>query len=154
MDKERFMAETEKSMGLMYRVAYSILKNDADCQDAVQEALLKAWRGREKLKNEQYFHTWLTRILINACHDLLRKRRHTVSLSAVPEPAEPFPDRELSEALSNLPEKLRLPLTLCYSEHMTYKEISRALRIPFTTVQSRIRRGKEMLRKELKEDEA
>lgn len=152
MDQEFFTAQAEASTGLLYRVAYTILRNDADCQDAMQEALLRAWTGRDKLRDRQLFRTWLTRILINASHDILRKRKPTVPLENAREASEAFPDISLSEALGRLPEKLRLPLMLCYSENMTHAEISRVLGIPATTVQSRLRKGKAMLRKELNEE--
>ncbi|MBR1584643.1 MAG: sigma-70 family RNA polymerase sigma factor [Clostridia bacterium] len=154
LNQDFFAREAEACKGLMYRVAYTILQNDADCQDAVQDALLKAWAKRNSLRNEKLFRTWLTRILINACHDLVRKRRRVISLDALPEPSEEFPDLVLAEALEKLPEKYRVPLMLFYSENMTYAEIGKALRIPVTSVQSRIRRGKTRLRKELNEDEA
>ena len=153
LEQEFFEKEAAACAGMLYRVAYTILRNDADCQDAVQDALLKVWAKREQLKNEQYFRTWLVRVLINACHDMLRKRKRTVTLDSLPDASEGFPDLALSEALGRLPEKLRIPLMLCYSENMTHREISRALRIPVTTVQSRLRQGKKRLRKELKEDE-
>ena len=152
MDREFFTEQAEASTGLLYRVAYTILRNDADCQDAVQEALLRAWIGRDKLRDRKLFRTWMTRILINASHDILRKRKPTVSLENARDASEAFPDFALSEALGRLPEKLRLPLMLCYSENMTHAEISRALHIPATTVQSRLRKGKTMLRKELNEE--
>lgn len=154
MDQDFFAREAEACKGLLYRVAYTILQNDADCQDAVQDALLKAWSKRSSLKDERFFRTWLTRILVNACHDLARKRRRAVSLEMLPEQSAEIPDFLLAEALEKLPEKYRVPLMLFYSENMTYAEISKALRIPITSVQSRIRRGKIRLRKELNEDEA
>ena len=154
MEQEFFEKEATACAGMLYRVAYTILRNDADCQDAVQDALLKAWAGRAHLKNDQFFRTWLVRILINASRDMLRKRRRAAPPEFLPEPSEAFPDLALSEALGRLPEKLRVPLMLCYSENMTHREISRALGVPLTTVQSRLRQGKRRLRKELKEDEA
>ena len=153
LEQEFFEKEAAACTEMLYRVAYTILRNDADCQDAVQDALLKAWAGRNRLRNEQYFRTWLVRILINASHDMLRKRKQTASPNLLPEPLEAFPDLSLSEALGRLPEKLRVPLMLCYSENMTHQEISRVLHLPVTTVQSRLRQGKRLLRKELKEDE-
>lgn len=153
MDGDFFGRETEACKGLLYRVAYTILRNDADCQDAVQDALLKAWSKRDSLKDERLFRTWLTRILINACHDLARKRRRLVSVQILPEQTEEFPDPALAIALKKLPEKLRVPLMLFYSENMTYAEIGKALRIPVSSVQSRLRRGKAQLRKELTDDE-
>lgn len=154
MEPTFFEKEAGACAELMYRVAYTILRNDADCQDAVQEALLKAWIKRNQLKNEAFFRAWLVRILINASHDMLRKRRRTIPLESISEPGSAFPDPALSDAMGRLPEKLRLPLALRYAESMTYQEISRALRLPVTTVQSRLRRGIARLREELKDDEA
>ena len=150
MDKERFIAEIEACSDMMYRVAWSILRNDADCEDALQEAALKAWEKRGKLREESFFRTWVTRILINACYDTQRKRRRTVPLDEIPEQtAASAPDTALAMALEAIPEKLRLPLVLCYSEGMTYEEAASALRIPITTLRGRIHRGKNELRKEL-----
>ena len=115
MNQDFFAREAEACKDLMYRVAYTILQNDADCQDAVQDALLKAWSKRNSLRDERLFHTWLTRILINSCHDLVRKRRRVISLDALPEASEEFPDLLLAEALEKLPEKYRVPLMLFYS---------------------------------------
>lgn len=75
--------------------------------------------------------------------------RRFVSLTEVPEPSAQPPDLTLSLALQALPEKLRLPLVLCYSEGMSYEEVAQTLRIPVTTVRGRIRRAKGALRKEL-----
>ena len=150
MDRERFIAEIEACSGMMYRVAWSILRNDADVQDVLQEAALKAWEKRNRLREERYFRTWITRILINACYDTQRKRRRTVPLDELSEqPAASAPDPALAMALEALPEKLRLPLVLCYSEGMSYEEAASALRIPVSTLRGRIHRGKNELRKEL-----
>ena len=150
MDRDCFIAEIEACSGMMYRVAWSILRNDADCQDALQEAVLKAWEKRAKLREERFFRTWLTRILIHTCYDTRRKRRRTVPWDAIPQQAaSSAPDPALAMALEKLPDKLRLPLTLCYAEGMTYEEAADALRIPVSTLRGRIHRGKDQLRKEL-----
>ena len=151
MDRGFYIAEIEACSDMMYRVAWSILRNDDDVQDALQEAALKAWEKRNRLKEERYFRTWITRILINVCYDAQRKHRRTVPLDVIPEETyASVPDPELAIALNAAPEKLRLPLVLCYSEGMTYEEAAGALRIPTATLQGRLRRGKEALRKELK----
>ena len=150
MDRGFFIAEIETCSDMMYRVAWSILRNDADVQDALQDAALKAWEKRDKLRDEEFFRTWITRILINACYDTQRKRRRIVSMDEIPESTvSNAPDPELALALQALPEKLRLPLVLCYSEGMSYEEAADVLRIPITTLRGRLRRGKEELRKEL-----
>ena len=73
MDKSYFTAEIEACSDMMYRVAWSILRNNADVQDALQDAVLKAWEKRDKLREEKLFRTWITRILINACYDTLNE---------------------------------------------------------------------------------
>ena len=150
MERKFFIAEIETCSDMMYRVAWSILRNDADVQDALQDAALQAWEKRDKLRDEKFFRTWITRILINACYDTQRKRRRIVSMDEIPESTvSNAPDPELAVALQALPEKLRLPLVLCYSEGMSYEEAADVLRIPITTLRGRLRRGKEELRKEL-----
>ena len=150
MDRAFFIAEIETCSDMMYRVAWSILRNEADVQDALQDAVLKAWEKRDKLRDEKFFRTWITRILINACYDTQRKRRRIVSMDEIPESTvSNAPDPDLALALQALPEKLRLPLVLCYSEGMSYEEAADVLRIPITTLRGRLRRGKEELRKEL-----
>lgn len=151
MDKAFFIREIEACSGMLYRVAYTILRNDDACRDALQDAALKAWEKRHTLREERYFRTWLTRILIRTCYDAQRKRGRFVSLEAIAEPASPPPDPSLELALASLPEKLRLPLVLCCCEGMTYAEAAQALHISLSAVRSRIHRAKGELRKELDE---
>ena len=150
MDRGSFAAEIEACSEMMFRVAWSILRNRTDVQDALQDAALKAWEKRNSLRKEQYFRTWITRILINVCYDIQRKHRPVVPLEKIPVqlPAS-APDPGLAAALNALPEKLRLPLVLCYSEGMSYEEAADVLRIPASTLRGRLRRGKDALRKEL-----
>ena len=149
MDRAFFIAEIETCSDMMYRVAWSILRNEADVQDALQDAVLKAWEKRDKLREEKYFRTWMTRILINVCYDTQRMHRKIVPLDKIPVQSSSAPDPDLAMALEALPEKIRLPLVLCYSEGMTYEEAADVLRIPMTTLRGRLRRGKKELRKEL-----
>ena len=102
---ERAMACAEK----LWRISYLILRNPTDCDDAVQEALIRAWTRLGTLRNEEYFETWLVRILVNVSRDLLRKRRPVIELDesiAEPEP----PDTALRDAICTLEIKYRLPL--------------------------------------------
>lgn len=151
MDKDFFVQEIEAHSGMLYRVAYTILRSDDACQDALQETALKAWERRGSLREPRYFRTWITRILINTCYDTQKKRRRFLSIEDIQEPHAPAPDLSLSMALEALPEKLRLPLMLSCSEGLTYAEIAKALRLPVATVRGRIHRAKHELRKELDE---
>ena len=70
-----FQAEIRRIEKLLYRIAWSYLGNNADVEDAVQDALIKAWEKRASLRDLKQFKPWMTRILINQCKDLLRKRK-------------------------------------------------------------------------------
>jgi len=149
VDKDSFVTRIEAKADSLYRVAWAILGHNADVADALQETALRAWQYREKLRHEEYFGTWVTRICINVCRRMKRRRRPIISLEDVPEPSSSPPDMALSIALRALPESLRLPLTLQYAEGMSYLEIAKTLALPESTVRGRIARAKQQLRKEL-----
>lgn len=151
MEKATFTLELQRVSETLFRVAWAMLYNEEDCRDAMQEAALKAWQHRGKLREEQYFTTWVTRILINECRTIQRKRRRMVSLEEVPEGVSQPEDPALAIALRALPEQLRLPLTLHYVEGFDYAQTARVLRLPVSTVRGRIARAKQQLRKELSE---
>ena len=75
MDKQTFSEEVRRMERSLYRVAMSYTGNVSDAADAVQEALLRAWRRRDTLRDERYFDTWLMRVVINESKTLLRRRR-------------------------------------------------------------------------------
>ena len=142
----RMIKTYEKDLLRLCRV---YLKEESLVEDAMQETALKAWEKRNSLREERYFRTWITRILINTCYDTQKKRQRIVSLDEIREPQVAPPDLSLALALQALPEKLRLPLVLCYSEGMTYQEAAETLHLPVATVRGRIARAKGELRKEL-----
>ena len=146
------MEELQAYQVTLYRVAYTVLRDDDACRDALQDAALKAWEKRFSLREPRYFRTWITRILINACHDIQRKRRRLVCMESVPiQASSPPPDPGLAAALKDLPEGIRLPLVLHYAEGMSYQEIAQTLHLSQSTIRNRLRKGKEKLRKELEE---
>lgn len=130
----------------MYRVALAILMNDEDAADAIQETILSCWEKIHSLKQRKYFRTWMTRILINKCYDIRRKRENIVNFEEYGEPArEDSYNLELKEALAALDEKYRMVITLFYSEGYHIDEIAKILEIPKSTVQTRLQRGRERL---------
>ncbi|MBP3372620.1 MAG: sigma-70 family RNA polymerase sigma factor [Clostridia bacterium] len=151
MDRHEFAARVVERTDRMYRIAWTVLRNSEDCRDAMQGAAMKAWEKRHTLRDERYFDTWLTRILLNECYRIQRKQRRSVPLEEMAEPAILPKDMTLSLALQNLPEKLRLPLVMHALEGMSYEEIARALHISKSTVTGRIQRARQQLRKELEE---
>ena len=102
MNSHEFSERVLEMEPMLYRMAYGLLLNRTDCADAVQEALLRAWEKRRQLREEAYFRTWLTRILINECYSMLRRRKHAIPLDELPEPvAPPDADRELHDAIAH-----------------------------------------------------
>lgn len=154
MDSREFAQRVEAMQGALYRVAYGLLLNRADCADAVQEALLRAWEKRGSLREAAYFETWLTRILINECYGMLRCRRAALPLDGLPEPAAP-PDADptLHDAIARLDRKLRLPVVLHYMEGYGVDDIARMLRVPSGTIKTRLARARALLRLQLTDDE-
>lgn len=150
MDRTDFTSRVLACERRMYAMAYCMLHNSADCQDAVQEAIFSAWRSRERLRDASVFDAWLMQILVNVCRDILRrrKRRGEVELSesvALPE----SPDVQLYAAVRRLDERLRLPVVLRYVNGYSSQEVARILRLPYRSVLKRLRQAREALKEDL-----
>lgn len=130
----------------MYRVALAILMNDEDAADAIQDTVLVCWEKIDTLKYVQYFKTWMIRILINKCYRIRKNRARTCGLEACEEEAV-FDEYniELKEALSMLDEKYRVIMMMFYGEGYHTEEIAQILKIPKSTVQTRLHRGRKKL---------
>jgi RNA polymerase sigma-70 factor (ECF subfamily) len=138
----------------LFRVSYTLISQPCDREDAVQECLRKAWQKRDRLRDDRYMQTWLIRILINECYNILRRKgRREMPLSELPERAAP-PDADpaLHDALMALPEAVRLPIVLHYIEGYKTEEIARMLNLPQNTVKSRMLKGRRELKILLSEE--
>lgn len=151
MDKEEFARAVLEYESTLYRVAKSMLGSEADCADAAQNALLRAWEKQHTLRDTAYFKTWLTRILINECRAMLRQRARFVPLEEEAAEGEIAPERDsgLYEAVMGLDVKYRVPFVLYYIEGFRTREIASMLKLPEGTVKTRLRRAREILRTEL-----
>ena len=151
MDKEEFTRAVLEYESTLYRVAKSMLGSEADCADAAQNALLRAWEKQHTLRDTAYFKTWLTRILINECRVMLRQRARFVPLEEEAAEGEIAPERDsgLYEAVMGLDVKYRVPFVLYYIEDFRTREIASMLKLPEGTVKTRLRRAREILRTEL-----
>ena len=155
MDQKEFAARVEALRQRLYRTAYLYLGGEADALEAVDETVYQALRGLKKLRQAEFFDTWLTRILINTCHRELRRRKRLSGEEALPDTAGPdaYDHLPLKEAIGHLPEALRTVVILRYFTGYTQAETAAALGIPQGTVATRQRRALELLRLELGEEE-
>ncbi|MGN1313591.1 MAG: RNA polymerase sigma factor [Lachnospiraceae bacterium] len=145
-DPEAFTELMQSMLKDMYKVGLAILMNDEDVADAVQDTILACWEKIHTLKQTRYFHTWITRILINKCNDIQRKNKKLTVLEEYDEPVmEDKCNLELKEALSTLQEKYRVLMILYYSEGYCIEEIAGLLNIPKSTIQTRLQRGRKKL---------
>ncbi|MHC0037606.1 sigma-70 family RNA polymerase sigma factor [Pseudoneobacillus sp. C159] len=141
----RIIKSVEKSL---FHVARSMLRTDADCLDAAQEAILKAYQSLPTLKEPKYFKTWITRILINECHAIIRKNSKLVMIDELIEQAAEQPMAEfvdLENALKFLEEDHRVVIHLHYINDLSVAEMAAILEIPEGTVKSRLNRARAKL---------
>ena len=155
MEEREFEQRVRACTSRLFRVCYAILPERADRDDAIQEALLKAWRRRGTLRDEAVFETWLTRIAINECKSMLRRRRRMPVAELdeqIPASGDAIPDLALHNALQGLELKLRMPVVLHYAEGYTMAETARLLGIPVGTAKHRLEQAKTILKERLKEE--
>ena len=126
----------------------SMLKNESDCEDAVQTAILTAYEKLGTLKNEDFFKTWLVRILINVCNKQLNERKRFVDIQEYMETSTVTTEINIDVkiALRQLPVKIREVVVLYYMEDFSVIEIKNILHIPEGTVKSRLSKGRELLK--------
>ncbi len=147
MTSDDFASRIVAMQETLYRVSYSILPLACDREDAVQEAIQKAWQQREKLRKEEAMQPWVTRILINECYALLRRKKREVPMEALPERQAPADaDVSLHQLFLSLEDALRLPAVLHYIEGYEVKDIARILRLPAGTVKSRLHRARKKMK--------
>ena len=151
MTNEEFVRLVSDAESKLYRVAKSILRDDEDCADAIQSAILNAFDKLNTLKQEKFFTTWLTRILINECYQILRSRREQVSYEEYMESQEsPQEGGEVYRAVLSLEELYRMPFVLHYIEGYSVKEVASILQISVSNVKIRLSRARKRLQDMLK----
>ena len=151
MTQAEFTGRTVAMQDTLYRVSCTILPQLCDREDAVQSAIEKALRKRLLLRNEDALEAWLTRILINECYQLLRRRKRETLYDDLPPQRETAPDAlpDIYQLFTSLEEKYRLPMVLYYVEGYTVEECARMLRLGQNTLKSRLHRGRQLLRQNI-----
>lgn len=142
----------------LYAIAKTILWREVDVEDAVQEAIVKAFSRIHTLKKDKYALTWLIRILINECYDQIRRQNKIIfledSMEAQLTPAEVGPEYyDLYQALSELSEELQLPIVLYYFGGFLTREIAEIMDISEGAVRKRLVRARKILNEKLSQEE-
>jgi RNA polymerase sigma-70 factor (ECF subfamily) len=149
-DEQAFVQLMVRHERRVYNLAYRMLGRAEDARDATQDAFLSCYRSLRRFRGDAAFSTWLHRVAVNACYDLLRRRTPATSLDdALVEPA-PAPDHadraataaDVQQALLAVPSDFRTVLILFEVQDMSLEEISATLEVPVGTVKSRLHRGR------------
>lgn len=147
-DPEAFISLMEANKQMLYKVAKGYLKQEDDIADAIQETMLAAFEHIRELKKAAYFRTWLTRILINKCMDILRRQQIVSPTENVPEQVYFNTEQsnlEFTQLLDLLPEESRMIFLLHYGERFSSREIAEILDMNENTVKTRLNRGRKLL---------
>lgn len=166
VEREQFLALVERHTPVLLKVA-SALVGFTDAEDAAQEAVLQAWRGRATLRNPDAFRPWLLRIAVNVCREWQRGwfgkyQRASLSLAADstqllgtlgadPSDSGYAAALDLRQAVNALAPELRMAVVLRYYAGMDASEIGAALGVPAPTIRTRLRRALALLRKQLRD---
>ncbi len=147
----------------MYKVAKSILKNEDDICDAIQNALMSAYSNLNKLQNNKYFSTWLIRILINKSYDIINKNQKSYSTTTdideynSDENLKSFDSYNSESLIENvlceLEDNLKTITVLYYYNDYSVGDISIILNIPEGTVKSRLSRARKKIYEIIKSEE-
>lgn len=154
MEKEEFSKRVLEAESSLYHVSKGILVNEVDCEDVVQNAILKAFIKRNSLRETNFFKTWLIRILINECYLFLRRKKQEISYEEyiTDKATEQIKHPELYDIIMKLDMKHRVPIILCYIEGYSVNETAKILRIPSGTVKSRLSKGRKQIKNQLEEE--
>ena len=136
----------------MYHIAKSLLYNDADCADAIQEAIVKAFVKLHRLMDDSYAKTWLIRIVMNECYAIMRKEKKIISLQDYQmneQETESKDYSDLYEAIFRLPEQIKLCVTLYYMEGYSVKEVAALLDTTESAVKNRLAKARGKLKEAL-----
>ena len=148
-DKDAFLSLIDENRLGIYRVARGLLNNKEDIEDALQNTIIKSYEKIGTLKKDEFFKTWIIRILINECNLILRRNKKTVFLDKLENEesySNDYGNIELTSVVNSLSEELRITTVLYYFEDMSTKEISEMLNVAEGTVRSRLARAREKLK--------
>ena len=155
MTDERFLTAYEKFKNTVYSVIFSYVRDHDDASELSQDTFIKLYTYDGGFDSDEHMKAWLIRVAINSCNNHFRSRKH-ISSSPIPEDLPSEETHELNELLAEvmkLPEKYRVPLHLFYYEDYSITEIAKVLDLPDATVKTRLKRGRDKLKKTLRKED-
>lgn len=155
LTEREYTAAVEQFLDMVYRIALNWFKVPADAEDAAQNVMLRLWRTDTAFQGEEHLRRWLARVTVNECKRISCHpwRSRTVSLECCGEPAfDGQEQRELYQAVMDLPGKYRVPLYLYYYEGYAVDEVGEIMGLNPSTVQTRLARGRAKLKTMLTEE--
>ena len=154
MEMQEYSRRVEDIQNKLFQTAVLWLGDPSAAEEALDEAVYRGLKGCKRLREPQFFNTWMTRILMNVCNDEQKRRKREQSWEVLPETAvEAFDALPLREAIRRLPKELKALVILRYFSGFSLREASELLEIPQGTAATRERRALRLLRLELKEEE-
>ncbi|MBR6413476.1 MAG: sigma-70 family RNA polymerase sigma factor [Oscillospiraceae bacterium] len=154
MEMQEYARRVEDIQNKLFQTAVLWLGDPSAAEEALDEAVYRGLKGCKRLREPQFFNTWMTRILMNVCNDEQKRRKREQSWEVLPETAvEAFDALPLREAIRRLPKELKALVILRYFSGFSLREASELLEIPQGTAATRERRALRLLRLELKEEE-
>lgn len=153
INKEQFSKLIRLCSPNMYRLAAGILQNQQDAEDAVGEAVLRAYENIGKLRSAEKFKAWIMQITANEARKIYNRRKRTFVSEHLEEFMPVFEDEhhELWDSIMKLDVVFRETVILFYYDQFSIREIGQMLKVKEGTVKSRLFRGKNQLRKLLAE---
>lgn len=155
-DQDAFVTVIRTYEVVLYRIAYSYVRNEHDAKEAIQELSYRCYRAIHQLEHPRTIGSWLTRMIINICHDMLRKRKRELLIEQIDPVAEASYEEqhkvEWLELLDQLEEEQRELIYLKYVEDYSNQSIASHLQVPEGTVKSRLHHTLKKLRGMFREE--
>lgn len=151
IDNEQFVTLVKEYTPNLYRLAYGILHNSEDAQDAVSESILKAYEKLHTLRKKESFRTWIMQIAANEAKRIYGRNRRNVHVENMEGYMPEFQDdyHELWDIVIKMDIVYREVILLYFYEQLSIREIGSILHIPEGTVKSRLSRAKKLLKERL-----
>ncbi|RCX13548.1 RNA polymerase sigma-70 factor (ECF subfamily) [Anaerobacterium chartisolvens] len=160
-EQEAFAEIVARYKKLIYSVVYNIINDKQEVNDAAQEVFLRIYKSLDRYNPEYKFSTWSAKIATNLCLDILRKKKlDHVPIEEIKEvssrldtPEDEYINKEkssiINQAVSELPDKYRIPIVLFHQNGLSYEEITEILKEPMSIVKNRLYRARLILREKL-----